>query len=401
MRIFTREIYNRLEEAEDELYNTHFIRKGNGRGVRRIDEPSQELKQMQRFALRVLNQHARLLTHWRACGCIPNLDVRQRVMQHANWQWMISTDIKDFYPTVTFDMLANVRRLRTYMDAEDIRCCLRTVENQQVLPQGAPTSPMLSNIAVIDLDNAIENMLQTWLGEKNDQVGIGYLAWEVPTLTNGPRANEEPYYRALYSRYMDDIILSVDCPTREEVLALKRQLLELIEHHGFVPNIRKTKVKPYYQRQKWIGYSLNGRDTIRNQPHVDKRYVNKVIAEGIELVDEGRSPFDHVSWNGKLEYIRFNNITRYNRVLRKVALHMHVHEVDIPDFIMAETDVYNCIRAHDRREAGFPEETELNLDPLHQGHGSFFTWSTSAGSGASGALSGYYHHDSANTADDT
>jgi len=398
MRIFTREIYNRLEDNENELYNTHFIRKGNGRGVRRIDEPAQELKQMQRFALRVLNHHARLLTHWRACGCIPGLDVRQRVMQHANWQWVITTDIKDFYPTVTFDMLSNVRRLRTYMDAEDIRCCLRTVENQQVLPQGAPTSPMLANIAVIDLDNAIENMLQEWLGTKNNAVGVGYMAWEVPTIGNGVHPADEPYYRALYSRYMDDIILSVDCPTREEVLELKQMLLELIERHGFIPNIRKTKVKPYYQRQKWIGFSLNGRDTIRNQPHVDKRYVNKVIDEGIDIVLRQENPFDDVSWNGKLEYIRFNNIKRYHRVLRKVALEMHVLEVEIPDYVRLDNEVERCLRAHDRRVTGEEEQPWFDFGDIPRnslsGHSHMYTWST-AGSDASGAYRVGYNTDDA------
>ncbi len=360
MRIFTRELYNALEADEDSMYNTHFIRKDNGRGVRRIDEPVDELKRAQKFTLRLLNSHARLMCHWRACGCIPRLDVRERVMQHAGWQWTITTDIKDFYPTVTYDMLTNIRGLRVYMDNEDIRCCLRTVNNQMVLPQGSPCSPMLANIAVIDLDNAIENMLQRWMGEVN-QEGIGHMRFDIAPADHNRRPHQE--YRILFSRYMDDIIISMDAPHRREAIDVRDRLLELIEHHGFTPNRRKTKIKPYYQRQKWIGFSLNGHDTVRNQPHVDKRYVNQVIDEGIEHVVRREDPFENDSWSGKLEYIRYNNAARYKRVLRKVTLEMHVLGVEIPGHIRTDVEIERCLLAHDRRLRGEedpPVEDQLN-----------------------------------------
>lgn len=351
MRLFTREIYNLLEADEDSLYNTHFIRKGNGRGVRRIDEPNEELKTMQKFALRVLNLNARLLTHWRACGCIPRLDVRERVQQHVGWDWILTTDIKDFYPTVTFDMLNNVEGLREYMDAEDIRCCLRTIDGQQVLPQGAPTSPMLSNIALVDFDRQVENAVQEWIGQMN-QDGLGYMMrnYEVGRRVGGqagPVIDREGQSSALYSRYMDDIVVSINCPQKVNAETLRDRVLALIVHAGFTPNKRKTKLKPYYQKQKWIGFSLNGRDELRGQPHVDKRYVNQVIDEGMTYVREGRgNPFENESWNGKTEYIRYNNVSRYKRVLRKIVLEMHLAGVEIPDW-MRGTGV---IRRHNNRE---------------------------------------------------
>lgn len=322
MRMFTRELYDQLQEDEDSLYTTHYIPKGNGRGHRRIDEPAAELMQRQKLALRVLNQHARLLLHVRACGCVPRLDVRQRVLEHVGWKWSLTTDIKDFYPSVTYEMLTAVPELRAYLDPEDIRCCCRTINGRLVLPQGAPTSPMLSNISLTGFDGEMVALLDAWSRSDADS-GWESLTSILDDYTNG----------ALYSRYMDDILVSADSPNKRDVETLKESVLSLITHHGFVPNRRKTKMKPYSQKQKWIGFSLVDRDPVRLQPHVDKNYVNAVIEEGITMLTTGRNPYDDESWNGKSEYIRYNNISRWLRVKRKIATVMYRRGMEIPDYL--------------------------------------------------------------------
>lgn len=315
MRIFTRELYDRLQSNEDNLYTTHFIRKANGRGYRRIDEPAPDLKERQRLALRVLNSRHNLLLHWRACGCIPGLDVRERILEHVGWQWALTTDIKDFYPTVTLGMLTSIPQLLEYMDEEDIRCCCRTINGQLVLPQGAPTSPMLANIALTRFDEDVMLNIMEWEGEQDA------MEW--------PRRR-----RAHYSRYMDDILVSINCNNKAGALALQNKVLSLVGQHGFVPNRRKTKLKPYSQKQKWIGFNLVVADS--NGPSqstlVDKRYVESVIEEGLQIVADERNPLEDASWVGKLEYIRYNDVSRFWRVKRKIALELYTRGLPVPDF---------------------------------------------------------------------
>ena len=278
--------------------------------------------QRQKLALRVLNQHARLLLHVRACGCIPRLDVRQRVLEHVGWKWALTTDIKDFYPSVTYEMLTAIPELRAYLDAEDIRCCCRTINGRLVLPQGAPTSPMLSNVSLTSFDAEMVELVELWSREtSNDD-------WESLASILDENTNH-----ALYSRYMDDILVSVDSPNKQDVEMLKEQVLSLIVRHGFTPNRRKTKMKPYSQKQKWIGFSLVDRDPVRLQPHVDKNYVNAVIEEGITMLTNNLNPFDNESWYGKAEYIRYNNVARWLRIKRKIATVMCRRGMEIPEYL--------------------------------------------------------------------
>jgi hypothetical protein len=245
---------------------------------------------------------------------------------------------------------------------------------------------MLANIAVIGLDNAIENMLQRWMGEVNEE-GIGYMRFDIAPAHHNRRPRQE--YRILFSRYMDDIIISMDAPHRSYAVNIRDRLLELIEHHGFTPNRRKTKIKPYYQKQKWIGFSLNGRDALRNQPHVDKRYVNQVIDEGIEYVFRRENPFESDSWGGKIEYIRYNNLGRYNRVLRKVGLAMHIQGVELPAHWSLMDEIAGAVRAHERRVNG-GEEEDHEVRPFFNGT-NFYTFSS-----ASGGTSLHYDTNAAN-----
>jgi hypothetical protein len=352
MRIFTRELYDRLQEDEDSLYTTHFIRKANGRGYRRIDEPAAELKQRQRLALKVLNRRHPFLLHWRACGCIPRLDVRSRVLEHVGWRWSMTTDIKDFYPTVTWERLCTITSLLDYMDEEDLRCCCRTVNGQLVLPQGSPASPMLANIVMTEFD---------------EQVMAAIMEWE-DTLNAHDDVFAEDQGRALYSRYMDDVLVSINCPNKQHAINLQNIVLGLVTDYGFEPNRRKTKLKPHSQKQKWIGFNLVVADDRGRHPKIDKRYVNSVIEEGLNLVrNNGQDPLTDLSWAGKLEYVRYNDIGRFWRVKRKIALELYCCGLEVPDFYTGTGVIHRYLERNEMTGRHIEQDGERVWEPFERG----------------------------------
>ena len=93
------------------------------------------------------------------------------------------------------------------------------------LPQGAPTSPMLANLVVRDLDAAI--------------YGIAEDAG------------------ATYTRYADDMVLSLTAGSRGEATALLQRVGEVVTRAGFRINRKKTHVRGPGARKVVTGLTIN------------------------------------------------------------------------------------------------------------------------------------------------
>jgi RNA-directed DNA polymerase len=97
------------------------------------------------------------------------------------------------------------------------------------LPQGAPSSPALSNLVCRDLDAAMTALALDW--------------------------------GARYSRYADDLCFSFPdslSVQRGRLYHFKRQVSELLWHFGFQENRRKTQIVPPGARKVVTGLVVNG-----------------------------------------------------------------------------------------------------------------------------------------------
>jgi len=109
-----------------------------------------------------------------------------------------------------------------------------------VLPQGAPTSPMLSNLAARELDERLFEF----------------------AVANG----------FVYTRYADDITLSArELPSRVSVGDIHRQSTHIIRTCGFRENKKKTRVAGPGSRKIVLGLLIDG-----DQPRISRETYNRI-----------------------------------------------------------------------------------------------------------------------------
>ncbi|MBQ2917309.1 MAG: RNA-directed DNA polymerase [Clostridia bacterium] len=153
---------------------------------RRIDVPDEELMKYQKKVVDIFNNHLALVFPQSVYGYVKGRSPKAMAEVHRNQYQVIKMDIKDFFPNCTLDFI--MKSMSTVypfclLDSElietIIKPCMIFYDGQYRLPQGAPTSPILSNIAMIPVDYELES------GALN---GRGY--------------------NYTYTRFADDIIIS-------------------------------------------------------------------------------------------------------------------------------------------------------------------------------------------------
>lgn len=148
-----------LEEGNlNKRYKTTYIPKQSG-GKRRVDEPDEELKEYMREVVDVFTNKFNLIFPQSAYAYIKSRSTKQLVESHKDASIIIKLDIKDFFHNCSLKFIMNAMEKVYPFCIMDItiletivKACMLKYEENYGLPQGAPTSPMLSNIAMIPID---------------------------------------------------------------------------------------------------------------------------------------------------------------------------------------------------------------------------------------------------------
>jgi RNA-directed DNA polymerase len=203
-------------------YRAFTIPKRSG-GARRVLAPSPQLKNLQRRVLRrVLG---RLRTHPAAMGFERGRSIVTHAALHAEADTVVRMDIQDFFPsTAAARVHEYFQKIGWNRDAARLLTELCTY--QDCLPQGAPTSPRLSNLVNRRLDVRL-----TALARK---------------------------FGAVYSRYADDLTFSLaehDGVQVERLVKLVRRIANDCGYH--VHRRKKLSVRRRHQRQVVTGLVVN------------------------------------------------------------------------------------------------------------------------------------------------
>jgi RNA-directed DNA polymerase len=233
------------------------------RRYRTICVPAPGLMRAQRWiAQNILNLAS---PHPASFAFQPKKDLVGAAQRHAGCRWLLKMDVVNFFESITEGQVYTVFRSLGYgalMSFELARLCTRFQPGggsvplmgrvgkvgllayarafRGHLPQGAPTSPMLANLAMRDLDAALET-----LGER--------LGWT-------------------YTRYADDLAFStVAKSSRGSALALAAFIGRELATHGLKPNRLKTAVTPPGARKILLGVLID-----REQPRLSKEFRNNI-----------------------------------------------------------------------------------------------------------------------------
>ena len=151
---FSYEDYCNFIKNKNEYYTTFTIKKKNG-GLRRIDSPNRLLKHIHRY---ILFKHLyNFKAHPSATGFIRGRSIFDNANYHVNKNHVYKLDLVDFFPSITKDMVFNVFISKGYnSEISTVMSELCTLNN--VLPQGAPTSPAISNLVCYRLDTRLSSL---------------------------------------------------------------------------------------------------------------------------------------------------------------------------------------------------------------------------------------------------
>ena len=231
------------------MYSEFGIAKRSGK-VRTITAPDRRLKIIQRKLVPLLDQlyRRRQPVH----GFVQERSVKTNAEAHDRRRFVVNLDLQDFFPTITERRVAGLLRALG-VDQRVSEIVARVCCNKGHLPQGAPTSPVLSNMICYRLDTDLLHLAKS--------------------------------ARAIYTRYADDITFSsyqpptplfegaVPSAGRFSPDMLAPPLRGAITSNGFVVNPNKAHYAERNSRRMVTGVKINA------GLNVDRRYIRRIRAQ--------------------------------------------------------------------------------------------------------------------------
>ena len=227
------------ELAGDAVRHYHpFAKQRPGRKPRWIDNPDKTLRKVQKAIYNVLLKPLSIPDFLH--GSVKGRSPRTNVQTHLRRRWVVRLDLEDFFPSIT-DMQVYAIWSGLLKYSPRVSSLLTSLTTYHChLPQGAPTSSSLSNLVLLDADMEI--------------------------------ATEATQAGCFFTRYVDDLGLSGDCPQE-----LNQFTINTLRRAGFRVSRKKLRLMHASAPQEITGLMVNSisgpsisrdrRDAIRASIH--------------------------------------------------------------------------------------------------------------------------------------
>ncbi len=234
----------RYAHNRDQYYKVFRVPKSSGIGVRTIAAPCREFKGIQRWVIRYVLDHVSL--HENAMAYRSGLSIYDNAQQHIQQEFVLNLDIRNFFPSITDQRIYGMFLSLDY--SQSVSWLLtRLVTYRGRLPQGAPSSPMISNIICRRLDMRITAYADL--------------------------------YEWRYTRYCDDITISGAGSLGWAI----KFVSTMISDEGFEVNRQKVRVARRGKSQRVTGLVVN--DDVK-VPRVRRRQIRSLFYHASQSPNE-------------------------------------------------------------------------------------------------------------------
>lgn len=279
-------------------YRLAHIPKRSG-GVRILEIPDESLMAEQRRILRWLYAR-RLAASPYAHGFVRGRSIVTNAKQHVGKAVVIRIDLQDFFPSVTAAMVREAL-ISNGIAGPDADTIVATCTLDGRLPQGAPTSPFLSNLVATRLDHRLAGLARKWRG--------GNL-------------------RTMFTRYADDLCFSSDDRHLNHIVTVVERV---IEDSGFKVNRKKLRIYRQGVRMVIAGCVVNQKV---NVPRTLRRNLRAELHQTWEAILRGNPREVNVErLRGLAAHICSINPEAGGRLMREVR------ELDRINFILCRSRV--------------------------------------------------------------
>jgi retron-type reverse transcriptase len=271
------DLYELLETTEDEIQNlidnkekyyiSYAIRKKNGK-KRYIDAPQGLLKAIQnRILYRILYKYR---PHPIAHGFTTNRSPVSNAKEHIGSKTVITVDLLNFFNSIKYPLVKNMinylfekRRPYDVTVDDELNILTELVTYRAMIPQGAPTSPALSNLILLGMDKDLSQFA------KNRHLKV--------------------------TRYCDDITMSTKEKNAGSFYDNRRHITSIrsiVRKYGLLINNKKTRVRHYHKRQvvtgivvneklnvpklKWRNFRAKLHNILRDKTRLDEEELQKI-----------------------------------------------------------------------------------------------------------------------------
>lgn len=246
-------------------YRTFTIKKKSG-DDRKIHAPSKNLLIIQKKLTSILNLVYK--NHINSHGFVIDRSIITNANKHIRKQYVLNFDLEDFFSNINF---GRVRAMFIYYFKfnETVAAILANIccHYDGFLPQGAPTSLIISNILANKLDKDLTRLAKR--------------------------------HRCDYTRYADDISISTNkdkfpkviAHTKDKKTYLSSEIINIVKNNGFFINDKKSRLINKFENLSVTGLTVNEGLNVKRSYIRRVRSILNCIEQNLDNLDEAKRIF--------------------------------------------------------------------------------------------------------------